>query len=312
MAARLRRLTQLLAPDRFGRSVAILAGGTAFGQVIVLAAAPVLTRLYTVDEIGLFGLFTAFVLVMSLLVTGNYEFAIVSASNDRDASYLAAIAILLTPLLSLVGTVILVLLRAKSWLGYGAFPTTGIVLAAVALIASGLFAPTRYWLLRAGRFSDLSRIVVPQQAGRAGGQIAFGVAGLGFSGLALGDVFGRLIAAGQAIARTSSTIVRNLKPLRREELIRVAWEHRRFPFLSLPSTLLDTIGSLIPLPLVAQHYGLDAAGYYTLVLRVLSLPSALVGQSVADAFHTGSQPSRWMSPRQSSHSSSAPSSGFSR
>ena len=36
---------------------------------------------------------------------------------------------------------------------------------------------------------------------------------------------------------------------------------------------------------MAQHYGLDAAGYYTLVLRVLSLPSALVGQSVADAFH---------------------------
>ena len=66
-------LRQFMGPNRFGRTVAILAAGTAGGQVLSLLASPFLTRLYTAAEIGLLGLYLAFLSLASQMVSGRYE-----------------------------------------------------------------------------------------------------------------------------------------------------------------------------------------------------------------------------------------------
>lgn len=274
-----------LATDGFGRSVAILAGGTAVGQGLVLLASPLLTRLYTVGEIGTFGLFSAFLLVGSVVVTGEYEFAIVAASDDQEAAYLACLAIALTPPIAFVATCVLLLLRASSILGYGGFPLAGVGLVAVGLMATGVTSASRYWLLRAGSISFLSRVTALQQGARAGSQVALGFVDLGFSGLAVGDTLGRLLGTAVMARSIVPGLRRDLSPFRGRTAVSVATRHWKFPFLTLPSSLLDTIAALLPLPLVAQRYGLQAAGFFTLVQRLLALPSALIGQSVADVFH---------------------------
>jgi O-antigen/teichoic acid export membrane protein len=54
----------------------------------------------------------------------------------------------------------------------------------------------------------------------------------------------------------------------------------------MPSSLLNQLGTSLPLPLLVTLYGADVGGYYTLVWRVLAVPAVLVGASVADAFHS--------------------------
>jgi lipopolysaccharide exporter len=62
--------------------------------------------------------------------------------------------------------------------------------------------------------------------------------------------------------------------------------NRQFPLYSMPSSLLNQLGTSLPLPLLVTLYGADAGGYYTLVWRVLAVPVVLVGASIADAFHS--------------------------
>jgi len=104
-------------------------------------------------------------------------------------------------------------------------------------------------------------------------------------GLALGDLIGRLVGTGRVMKASVREIVQHLAPIRRSDLSRAASKFRRFPLLIAPSSFFDKLGALIPLPLIAQQYGLGAAGLFTLVQRALGLPSALIGQSVADVFH---------------------------
>ena len=234
---------------------------------------------------GTFGLYSTFFLIAITVNTGGYELAVVTPTSDRVAAYVTVLGFLLALPLTAGGVVVLVVLRANAWLGYGSFPIEGVAILAVALLAGGYFSVARYWLLRQQRLALLSRAVPLQQGARAGSQIAFGFAGMGFAGLAAGDMLGRLAGAVVAVAASLRSVSACTRPFRRSELVQVAARYRKFPLLSAPSSLLDMVGGLLPLPLVAQHYGLVAAGYFTLVQGVLTVPAALIGASVADVFH---------------------------
>lgn len=60
MSAGLTRLKALLPRSSFARNVAVLAGGTAVGQAIVVLASPILTRLYTPEDFGVLAVYTSF------------------------------------------------------------------------------------------------------------------------------------------------------------------------------------------------------------------------------------------------------------
>ncbi len=72
----MRGLRALLPKGRLGRAVAVLVTGTAFGQLIVLAASPLVTRLYTPADFGVLGVFSAFLGILGIAVTLRYELAI--------------------------------------------------------------------------------------------------------------------------------------------------------------------------------------------------------------------------------------------
>src|SRR5262245_42547640 len=70
------------------RNFSILSGRSALAQGFTIALMPVITRLYLPDNLGQLGLFTDFINVAILAASLRYEFAIVSARNDREAAQL--------------------------------------------------------------------------------------------------------------------------------------------------------------------------------------------------------------------------------
>lgn len=72
------------------------------------------------------------------------------------------------------------------------------------------------------------------------------------------------------------------EPLARP-LGRVSAEYAQFPLVGVPSSLLNALASHVPTPLLVAHYGLPAAGFFSLVQRVLAVPLSVIGASVADA-----------------------------
>ena len=53
------RIVRLLPKGRFLRRFTMLSGGQVLAQLLVLASSPILTRVYTPAEFGVYGVFTA-------------------------------------------------------------------------------------------------------------------------------------------------------------------------------------------------------------------------------------------------------------
>jgi O-antigen/teichoic acid export membrane protein len=268
----------------FAANVAVLTGGASLGHCFTVAAAPLLTRLYLPHDIGNLGLFTEFLAVTAVAASLQYDVAIVSASDEREAAHLATLSMLLALPMSVAGGLLLYVMIHFSLVGFGVLPAYAAGLMVPTILFAGLFSVLRYWSLRDERFGIVSHAVVLQNGGRSVLQIALGVSGLHSFGLLLGEVCGRGIGM--------SRMMRNAWPVMRKYALssrdgaKALTSNRQFPLYSMPSSLLNQLGTSLPLPLLVTLYGADAGGYYTLVWRVLAVPVVLVGASIADAFHS--------------------------
>jgi O-antigen/teichoic acid export membrane protein len=195
----------------------MLAGGSALGQLVVILASPVLTRLYSKEDMGMLGLYTTFLFVAVIVVSASYELGIVSARSDKDAAYLVALSLCLVPAITALATAVLFLMRELAWLGYGEYPAAAIAIGAASLFLTGLFSVSQYWLIRKEQFGVISKVVPLQQTGRTVGQILLGLVGTGWIGLLLGDLLGRIIGTARVLRASSSTL-QHLRPFDRRDL----------------------------------------------------------------------------------------------
>jgi O-antigen/teichoic acid export membrane protein len=262
-----------------------IASGTALGQAWVVLATPLLSRLYAPADFGVFGLFAAFVAVASVAATLRLEMGLPSATDESAAlDLLAAIAWLSVPVAASLAA-LLWLLADLGAFGFRELPPQSAWLAGPAILAIGIAGALRYLQTRRLAFGLIGRAQSTQGLGRALGPLACWPLLPGWAGLALGDTLGRLVGLRPLAAGVARPLLERLRTFRAADLRHTLHTHRRYLQVLLPSSLVDAAAVALPLPLITHLFGLAAAGEYALVARVAAVPGALVGNSIADAFH---------------------------
>ena len=91
-----------LRQSQFARNIVTLATGTLLAQAIPILASPILTRLYTPSEFGLFAVYMALITSVTPAICGKYEVAMVLPKSKQQGEHLLGIAIWVAFFLSLV------------------------------------------------------------------------------------------------------------------------------------------------------------------------------------------------------------------
>ena len=280
----------------FTREVLLLSGGTLVGQLATVLVTPLLTRLYSPADMGLFGLYFSFVSVASVAVCLRVDLGVASARTPREAVALLVLCMALCPLMSMMLAGSLALLMSRHVLSFDLLPVWTVWLLLPALTATGVFSGLRYWHVRQRDFSLISRALVVQGSARAGVSVVAGVGHLGWLGLVMGDLVGRCLGIYRLWTAAASAVRDDLRAggLRALHVrLAVAW---RYPLIVLPSCLLDALGAALPIPIIATVFSPVAAGQFALAWRIATVPSGLVAASVADVFHAHSAQTQSIQP----------------
>ena len=81
-------IKRFLPKSTYAKNVLTLMTGTGLAQAIPIAISPILTRIYTPEEFGVFALYMAIASILTVLVTGRYEMAILLPKKDPDLIFL--------------------------------------------------------------------------------------------------------------------------------------------------------------------------------------------------------------------------------
>src|SRR5690606_5523234 len=124
-------------------------------------------------------------------------------------------------------------------------------LASLALVATGWGLALRYYAIRHGAFDAIGRYTVTQAGFKVIAQAA--LAFLGPTGLLWGEVIGRVSSLGTLwkAARRPNSNWFSVQIIRR---------YRMYPLVQLPSSVLDQVALMAPVPLFTAIYGVTEGG----------------------------------------------------
>lgn len=267
------------------RGILAISAGTALAQGLVVAAAPVIARVYTPEEMGLYTVIASATAVLATVASLRWDFAIPIPEDEARAHSLVALALLTVVGSTLTATFLLLLFGREISVAFGEERLMPWLLLVPAVAACQTSMKVLSQLaIRHRRYSSIGMRGVLRSVITIVGQLGLGLAGMRAGGLVVGLALGNAAGAASLLRGSGLRSVDAKEGRRIGALKSTASQFRRFPLLLAPSGLLNVLGLQLPIIIVFALYGTNVAGWLGLTQTVLGLPVALMGQSVAQVY----------------------------
>jgi O-antigen/teichoic acid export membrane protein len=267
----------------FVRSLAVLSSAAVIQNALVLAASPILSRLFTPDEFGIAGLIYAIAAMPMTAASAHYYLAVTQTGKRVEWINLVALSLSFISLTCLLaGAVSLVVHFDLLSVGDIAGQLGGLIFFVPgSILLESSLAVGRVWELRQAKYRSLFRNRLIETVSMIATQVLAGVFGVG----AIGLILGRILGMGAACFDAYSGIIRSIGRSGRRSLSigkmkQLARRYWRFPAYTTPAELLASLSRQIPPLFLATYFSVESVGLYWLANRVLERPALLFGREI--------------------------------
>ncbi|MDF2094125.1 oligosaccharide flippase family protein [Knoellia sp. 3-2P3] len=268
----------------YGRNILTLLTGTTIAQAIPIAAAPVLTRLYSPQDFGIWALFVSITVILGTIANGRYDLAIMLPQDHDDAVNVAALGVIIAGGLAAALLVVVAVFSdtIATLLSSTAIRPWLFLVPAVVLL-TGVFNSLNYLNNRAKNYKLIATANVYKALSVSVAQIGLGLIGVGASGLVGGQALSSAAANGKLL-HGAGGLRAVLRPVSRARMAVLASRYRKFPQFSLPSALANVLANHLTSLLIAVFFSASTLGFYAMVQRILGIPSFVVGNAVGQVY----------------------------
>jgi O-antigen/teichoic acid export membrane protein len=270
----------------FARKVMSLSALTAVGQGSFVVALPLLSRLYTPTDFGVFTIYLSIVNIGGPLIGLKFESALYAARTSEEARTTLALSILTVILMGAAATGGLYLC-AEAW--PAAFnPVVRLTLAFLpfGLVLAGMWSVSSAWAIRSEAISTLAVARLLQPASMTVMQLAAAFV-LPASGVVL--IVAHLLShvAYSAFVFSRTLVLGDLSslvPTKWLDVLRHARAQRAFPLYALPAHMSLLAVSNLPPLLLMLFYGAEIAGECGVAYRLVAAPLAIASLPMGAIF----------------------------
>lgn len=267
--------------DTFIANVMKMFSGTVLAQLVWVISMPVLTRLYGPEEFGWYQLVITICSVLSMIVTGRYEMAIVVPKAKAEAAriFVLTIVVLFCTVI-LFGVVCLLLMMADvfSELDY----VWEYILLYLFLV--NLYTVVYAWMVREKRYSVIScAVVLFPIVNLITALLLFKMEWMD-GALIKSACVGRLAGIFLLLYWVWRLDRRIRKVISWQKLCEVAYRYREYPYYMIIGGAVDSLTAAMPTFFLTQYYGVSVTGVYSVANQALSMPGALVAKAIGDVF----------------------------
>lgn len=268
-------------PGLLRSTFTLLAAGV-LAQVLPLALAPLLTRLYTPEQFGHYTLLAAVAANLGVVACARYEYALPLAIDDQRARSLLALCLRVLCVVSLVTVPLCVAMNL-------ARPGSGWLWLPALVASAGAAQCLTMWATRAQRFGALSKARVVQYGGgalaQAGAGLPLPASWLGGQGLIVAPVLANLATLSLLRLPAPAGGWRSLWQVPAAQWRAAAREHRSFPLLNAPHAFNGALQDTLCVLLLTWWSGDVAVGFWGLAMRCLKAPATLVGGAMSQVLY---------------------------
>lgn len=269
----------------FNRGHALFVGSSALAQLFPLVSAPIVARLYSPADFGVYAVFFALGSILAGVSALALTNAVLLEAEERDSARAVLLAMAVVVLFSgLLAVAIAVSPEAAKTALFGVPVTPFLPWLTLTVLMSGVFNCLYSWAVRTGMFGLLARNKLVLAAATGLLQIGIGLTDPG----PMGFITANLLGYGLAVALLAPPFIAGLRRLRpRVDLASGLAQlklHRALPLWTVPASLVNNLCSFLPELLINRMFGVVQLGQFSLANRMVNFPLNFLATSIQDIF----------------------------
>ncbi len=256
-------------------------------KAVGIASLPIITRIYSVESIGILSTINSLVLILLPLVTLQYTAAIPISRSAQTAAATAILSIVfaLSITAGIFGTLLI-------------FPMGKLLTSAMAPAEPFLWLVPIFafiaaaneacvsWLVRAKQYSPIARSQMLQSGTGEGVKIASGIGGFASGGLLLGQLAFQMAGALSALYYAKQSWPTRTDRVRDPRFLKiVAAKFLDMPKIRVPAQFAMMFAIQAPVLFAAWFYSTKDAALVGMASTALSIPFMLVGQAARRVYY---------------------------
>lgn len=261
----------------FFKNVATLISGTTLAQAFSVLIYIALSRIYTDEDFGIFGLYMNILNITIIFSTAKYELAILLPKSERDSVNLLGLSGLVSVGVSFLLLLAVVLFNQQicGLLGSEEI-SVWLYFIPLSTLLVGLFQSFRNYSNREKRYRLIAGANIAQSLGNSILKVILGLVILGAAGLIFGVVFGQLVGLLIFLVFYIRASRHKWAWLKFSEMKRLAKEYSLFPRFNMWQGLVNNLSGALPVFIFSSYFSLAVAGIYTFGYMLIYRPANLV------------------------------------
>lgn len=278
---------RLLKRSGFSKSLITLLTGTTLAQGITLLISPILSRLFTPHDFGVFGTFLSIVSAIALIASLRYEIAIVLPKKEDVAINLLALAALLTLIISTL-SFIGVLLFKYFYPGYEFLDQDLkflLYFIPVLILFIGFYQILNNYANRLKKYRSIVNYRVSNSLVSSSVNIAMGGMKFGSIGLLVGAILGNGISVVIFFKEMYKDLKEQAGFISKGKMKEIAISYKEFPLVNSFQSISDMLQINGIIYFIIYFFNSFIVGSFSYALRILQAPMNLLGSAMAQIFY---------------------------
>jgi|GEM_PF-5603603 len=275
--------------SRFIRDAQNLVSGAVIAQLIALLISPVLTRLFTPQDFGVFSLLLSAIAITTVFSSLRLDLVIPKVESRLKAINMFQGIVILSIFVAVIALIIIALFKTQisdttETLKHA---ESTLFVFPLLIIANGIFLGIRAYSIREGRFDKLGKAQILRACSMAVFWLAIGfVIHQSPPGLILasGHALGQFLFLFYLLCYTSPAESKRLSHFDKSKISAAIQSEQSLISSVAASQLISAIHQRLPMICIAILFDPVFAGYYALAERVVTSPAQMACLAIADVF----------------------------
>ena len=268
--------------SQFLRSLAILTSGSFLAQVIIVICSPIMTRLYSTEQIGEYTLVLTAVGLFGSVICARYDMAIVAEEDEKKVISLAALSLLISIVLSII-----VSIGYSIYYLYKGYTVRQILFCCfcilILLVLVGLGNILISYNNRCKEYKLMTSVNLIRAVAKQGIMIIGGLTWPTAWILIISEIGGTIFG----VKRQSESLMKktdhfkDFKKVTWNNLIEVGVKHKKQALFSTPALFANNFSYSSINLFIVDIFGKSTLGLYSVSYRLLGLPLTLISTNVS-------------------------------
>ncbi|MBC2240521.1 lipopolysaccharide biosynthesis protein [Listeria booriae] len=260
-----------------------LFSGNVLAQLIMMAFAPIISRLYSETEMGIYAAYVTVIAITVKIASLSLEKAIPLEQDTKLARQLLRLNFMIVWLVCAILFGVYMIFDWSILRFVGINPSVfSMLLLSLGIAFTSMIQIYNYQNMALEQYRTLSLTKSMQLLGTG---VLQSILSFRPTGLLLGDIGGKLL---------SLLVLKHVSRKARLEKVVFSWadmvfllrKYRNFMLFSAPSGLVNTLALQVPQLFIIAIFATAAGGQYALVQRVILVPISLLSISIAQFFYS--------------------------